>query len=117
MALLGFKTFFFYRIHQIRDLSLEDAVIVLVGNKLDLTEQRVVTNEQALELASTNNMQYFETSVKENTNVKQTIEYTIDVISDRMAATIEKDPALIPRGVKPRDTQDTGSGSNSGCAC
>ena len=42
-------------IHQIRDLSLEDAVIVLVGNKLDLTEQRVVTNEQALELASTNN--------------------------------------------------------------
>ena len=111
------KLNFVYRIHQIRDLSLEDAVIVLVGNKLDLTEQRVVTNEQALELASSNNMQYFETSAKENTNIKQTVEYTVDIISDRMAATIEKDPALVPRGVKPRATQDTGSGSGSGCAC
>ena len=108
---------FCYRISQIRELSLEDVVLVLVGNKVDLAQARVVTLEQAQELASSNGIEYFETSAKENTNVSQTIEYLVDAISDRMAAAIEKNPNLVPRGAKPKTADSDSKSGGSGCAC
>ncbi len=108
---------FFFRINQIRELSLEDVVLVLVGNKVDLSQQRVVSFEQAKELATSLGVEYFETSAKENTNIIQTVEHLVDCISDTMAATIEKNPDLIPRGVKPRQVQENGDDRKSACGC
>ncbi len=92
-------------------------MLVLVGNKVDLSQQRVVSFEQAQELATTLSVEYFETSAKDNTNVTQTVEHLVDSISDSMAATVEKNPHLLPRGVKPRKLEVEGDKAASGCAC
>lgn len=55
-------------------------MFVLVGNKSDLTETRVVTREQGKELAQSVGMEYFETSVKEDINVKEVIDYIIEAL-------------------------------------
>ena len=96
---------------------MEDVVLVLVGNKVDLSQQRVMSFEQAKELATSLGVEYFETSAKDNTNVTQTIEHLVDSISDTMAATIEKNPDLIPRGVKPRQVESDGNQKKSDCGC
>ena len=44
---------------------------ILVGNKSDLEKDRKVTFEQGKEFANQNGMKFFETSVKENNNVKE----------------------------------------------
>ena len=53
---------------------------VLVGNKVDLKEKRKITEEEAREFAGDHNMSYFETSAKENINIKETIEYIMDQV-------------------------------------
>jgi len=50
----------------------KDAVPFLVGGKLDLVDERVVTNEEGAKFASDHGMQYFEVSSKDNVNVKET---------------------------------------------
>ncbi|KAL4400880.1 GTP-binding protein [Malassezia pachydermatis] len=49
----------------------EGACKILVGNKCDWEEKRVVTTEQGQELANELGMQYIETSAKANTNVDE----------------------------------------------
>ena len=67
-------------------MSLENAVILLVGNKLDLTEQRAVKNEDAMELASSMGIKYFETSAKDDTNVNESFQHLVDAITEKMHA-------------------------------
>ena len=76
------------RLTTIKDMSLENARIILVGNKSDLSESRAVSTEQGNELAESLGIQYFETSAKDNTNIKQTFDALVDEISERMADTI-----------------------------
>ena len=45
--------------------------VVLFGNKCDLEEKREVKKEEAQNFAKKNNMIYFETSAKENINIKE----------------------------------------------
>lgn len=47
----------------------DDAVKVLIGNKCDVTERRVVSYQQGKELADQYGLQFFETSAKLNHNV------------------------------------------------
>ena len=44
---------------------------VLVGNKVDLTEERVVSEQDAHKLAAEYGIQYFETSAKANINLNE----------------------------------------------
>ena len=90
--------------------------MVLVGNKSDLAESRVINRERATDLAQTLGVEYFETSAKDDINVKQTFETLVDEISEKMAESIEKNPNFIPRGVRPRN-QETPQASGSSCAC
>ena len=55
---------------EIRENS-EAMPMVLFGNKCDLEEKRQVKKEEAENLAAKNNMIYFETSAKENINIKE----------------------------------------------
>ncbi|KAI0989206.1 hypothetical protein GJ496_001462 [Pomphorhynchus laevis] len=55
---------------QIKMYSWDNAQVVLVGNKCDLEEYRVITYERGRLLAEQLGMEFFETSAKENTNVK-----------------------------------------------
>ena len=50
---------------------------VLVGNKIDLEEERDVTSSEAATLARDFGVRYFETSAKQNKNVTEVIEHII----------------------------------------
>ena len=50
------------------------AARVLVGNKIDLTDDREVTKEEAVELAAQYGFHYWETSAKANLGLKETFE-------------------------------------------
>jgi GTPase SAR1 family protein len=40
----------------------ESFIVIVVGNKTDLSDERVVTREEAIKFSSFNNVQYLETS-------------------------------------------------------
>lgn len=90
--------------------------MVLVGNKCDLSSSRVVSNDQCLELASSLGLMYYETSAKEDINVKATFEALVDAISEKMAESIEKNPNFLPRGSRPRHT-GTPPEKKAQCSC
>ena len=50
-------------------------VLILVGNKLDLEEERVISTEQGMELAKELRMNYIETSAKTNENIGDVFEW------------------------------------------
>ena len=52
--------------------------IVLFGNKCDLLEEAVVDNDEAMKFAKDNDMDYFETSAKQNINIEQGFKNIID---------------------------------------
>ena len=58
----------------------ENIATLLVGNKCDLEDERVVSREEAEVLAAENNLQYFETSAKSGTNVNASFIEMIDLI-------------------------------------
>ena len=45
--------------------------IILIGNKCDLVDQRIIDTERGQQLANEFCIQYFETSAKENVNVEE----------------------------------------------
>lgn len=62
----------------------EDVVLVLLGNKSDLEEQRVVPKEECEALAQEFNIPYFETSAKLDINVDEAFSYLVEeIISNR----------------------------------
>ncbi|TNV77454.1 hypothetical protein FGO68_gene2746 [Halteria grandinella] len=60
-------------------------VKALVGNKIDL-DDRVVSTEEAKRLADQHKMPYFETSAKLNKNVDELISYMMVQVYDKMYA-------------------------------
>ena len=44
---------------------------ILVGNKCDLEGKRVINKEKAEELATENDMNYYDTSAKKNMNIDE----------------------------------------------
>ena len=57
-------------IDDIKAQSPKNIYIMLVGNKIDLSEQRKVSYEKGLEFAQANNINFFETSAKTGENVE-----------------------------------------------
>jgi Ras-related protein Rab-8A len=58
-------------ISQIKDSLGDEASITLVGNKVDLESNRIVSIEDGGKLANEYNFSFFETSAKENINVEE----------------------------------------------
>jgi Ras-related protein Rab-1A len=68
-----------------------DIVKILVGNKNDLTSSREVTYEEGENLASSLKMQFFETSAKNNFNIKEVYDSVIyKIINNGIVTTDEK---------------------------
>jgi small GTP-binding protein len=55
--------------------------IILVGNKTDLIKDRTVNKEFAQKFAKQNGMTFFETSAKENCNIKELFKKAINIPS------------------------------------
>lgn len=61
---------FCFRVTQIKTYSWDNAQVVLVGNKCDMEEERVISFERGKQLADQLGIEFFETSAKENIKVK-----------------------------------------------
>ena len=69
---------------EVRESMKNDIDIILVGNKSDLTEQRVVSSEEIDEFAKKYNLKYFEISAKTGTNVENMFnKFTKTIIEKR----------------------------------
>ncbi|CAF1013385.1 unnamed protein product [Adineta ricciae] len=66
----------------------EDPDVILVGNKADREEARVVSQSRAKELADKYSLPYIETSAFTAQNVKETIETLLEKVMIRMEKTI-----------------------------
>lgn len=62
--------FMFDRVTQIKTYSWDNAQVVLVGNKCDMESERVISYERGRQLADQLGIEFFETSAKDNVNVK-----------------------------------------------
>ena len=64
----------------IKDLENVDDKIkgIILGNKSDLEEKRVIQNEELVDIAEKYNMKYLETSAKNNINVNEAFELIVD---------------------------------------
>ena len=51
---------------------------VLVGNKLDLEADRVVTTAEGKKIAAEHYIEYFETSARDDINIKEVMDYMMD---------------------------------------
>ena len=55
-----------------------------MGNKTDMEQERMVTEEEGRTLAKKLNIPFFETSVKENLNVEETFDHLVNLIMEEM---------------------------------
>lgn len=70
---------------QINTHSWEKTPVILIGNKSDMANERVVKSDEGVKLADALGLEFFETSAKENINVKAVFERLVDIILEKMS--------------------------------
>ena len=81
-----------------------------------MEDERVVSFERGKQLADQLGLEFFETSAKENINVKSVFERLVDIICDKMSESLDSDPTLVnaPKGTR---LTDNPMPANTGCQC
>ena len=88
----------------------KDAVVSLVGNKLDMKHLRMVERSEAKKYAELQNMNFIEASAKDSTNVELAFENIIEQIYRAKLKTVEdSEPDIIEeeRTITPKDSKQT----------
>ena len=67
-----------------KDLAPKTVQLVLVGNKSDLEENRVITNERGAQLANENKMLFFETSALNGNGVEEAFQKSIELVDQKI---------------------------------
>ncbi|KAK3553256.1 hypothetical protein QTP86_032787 [Hemibagrus guttatus] len=101
---------------QIKTYSWDNAQVILVGNKCDLEDDRLIPTEDSQRLADELGFQFFEASAKDNINVKQVFERLVDVICEKMNETMEGDGGPLS-SLKDSNIQDSSTEGPGSCAC
>ncbi|XP_074835635.1 ras-related protein Rab-3D [Carettochelys insculpta] len=101
---------------QIKTYSWDNAQVILVGNKCDLEDERVVATEDGKRLADELGFEFFEASAKDNINVKQVFERLVDVICEKMNESLDASPTLLTSG-KNGALKETPPAQSSPCSC
>ncbi|XP_069087968.1 ras-related protein Rab-3D isoform X1 [Pleurodeles waltl] len=101
---------------QIKTYSWDNAQVILVGNKCDLEDDRLVPTEDGKRLADELGFEFFEASAKENINVKQVFERLVDIICEKMNESLDGNPSPISNN-KGTVLNDNPPSSQSGCSC
>ena len=76
-------------------------VIMVVGNKSDLSQTREVNEETAKEFAKSQNLFFFETSALDGTNVEKAFQSLLVEIYKQNATNTDSAPAAQPAEAKP----------------
>jgi len=61
----GDISIWFFRVTQIKTYSWDNAQVILVGNKCDMEDERIISYERGKQLADQLGVEFFETSAKE----------------------------------------------------
>ncbi|XP_027267388.1 LOW QUALITY PROTEIN: ras-related protein Rab-3D [Cricetulus griseus] len=101
---------------QIKTYSWDNAQVILVGNKCDLEDERLVPAEDGQRLADDLGFEFFEASAKENINVKQVFERLVDTICEKMTESLEPSSSVGSNGKGPA-LGDTPPPQPSSCGC
>ncbi|XP_074059555.1 ras-related protein Rab-3D isoform X2 [Macrotis lagotis] len=101
---------------QIKTYSWDNAQVILVGNKCDLEDERVVSTEDGKHLADDLGFEFFEASAKDNINVKQVFERLVDIICEKMNESLEVGSGTISNS-KGAALSDMPSAQASSCSC
>ncbi|KAK8861093.1 hypothetical protein M9Y10_012788 [Tritrichomonas musculus] len=99
-------------LNDIRSNAEKDVIIMLVGNKSDLTDMRSVSEEEAVGFAKVNQLLYIETSALNSTNVSEAFQNIVTEIVNKLtnkkdlkpqiqdSLPLEDDPLTVKTGVK-----------------
>eukprot|EP00927_Polykrikos_kofoidii_P075468 TRINITY_DN71703_c0_g1_i1.p1 TRINITY_DN71703_c0_g1~~TRINITY_DN71703_c0_g1_i1.p1 ORF type:complete len:204 (-),score=48.95 TRINITY_DN71703_c0_g1_i1:57-668(-) len=90
----------------------QDAILMLVANKVDLPEQQV-TRQEGEEFAFANSMMFIETSAKTRQGIITAFEEVVFKILDTPSLVQSTQPA----GVRQVDGRAPAQGNKEGCAC
>ncbi|XP_072430216.1 ras-related protein Rab-27B [Chiloscyllium punctatum] len=95
----------------------ENPDVVLIGNKVDLSDQREVQEYQAKELAEKYGIPYFETSAATGAGIDQAIIALLDLIMKRMDQCVDK--SQLPDSVNGGSAQklEPADPNEKKCAC
>jgi small GTP-binding protein len=103
---------------QVKSYSWDNAQVVLVGNKSDLEDERVVSREQGEHLAEQLGLPFFETSAKIGSNVPEVFDRLVDLICEAMSKSLDNDPTLPRAGGQDDLLTDTPPQPETrGCKC
>ncbi|XP_039628527.1 ras-related protein Rab-3D-like [Polypterus senegalus] len=101
---------------QIKTYSWDNAQVILVGNKCDLEDDRVIPTEDGKRLADDLGFVFFEASAKDNINVKQVFERLVDIICEKMNESVDSDQSIVSNN-KGSPLSEHPPPSQSGCSC
>ena len=71
-----------------KERTKDDSIIVIVGNKIDLTESRMISTTEACELARKNGCLYRETSAKTGHNATEVFKYAVEKYLENMGSAV-----------------------------
>merc|ERR1712012_1175061 len=101
-------------IEDVRNERGSDVVIVLVGNKTDLSDRRQVSTEEGEEKAKENGVMFWETSAKMGTNIKALFRQLAQALPGQEEQTGTEEKGKVVIGAPQPTTEDP---EQSGCKC
>lgn len=102
---------------QIKTYSWDNAQVILVGNKSDMEGERIVSYDRGKQLADQLGLEFFETSAKENINVKNVFERLVDIICDKTSDALDSDQSMMNMNKGTRLTDNPLPNNQNNCQC
>ena len=99
-------------VQEFRNVAGENTIVLLVGNKIDLASNRVITQEEAQEWAQKNNCIYHETSAMSGEGVKELFKVLVDELMKMYNG--EDGMKVVTRS---KNLEQSDSTSGNGCSC
>lgn len=95
-----------------KSLISSSTLIVLIGNKLDLNDERTVSFEEATKFSEENKLFYLETSAKTGKNVEDAFYQSANKIFE-----LVKNGSIPKESVAPEPLAEESKKDESGCSC
>ena len=70
-------------INSIKEVKGNDFPIILIGNKCDLEENRIIKKDEGEKIAENNGFQFFEVSNKTGLNVDEAVNYLVSKVLEK----------------------------------